>query len=299
MDEVRYISILRLLRLLIVTGVCLVLFGVESAWSGDPFSFSGNWSYRKNSDEVEDSSQFNHGYSLGYSKDLSQMLSLAGSVRYSETKPSTGDGSSSINPSLSLDLKNDLFAFNLGASENQQGQSGGTTSTNTSWGVTAYSQVEDWPGVRLSFSSSALADDQSPSSQDSQSTSMGGSIDYEIFDVSMLYDFRSSISDDNISQSTSENTDHMAQVKYSRSFFDNLVSILSMSRINRSRILLLGITIASDCTNSSFINSAKNGTTFLALSLASRAISFSSLYFVFPSGRSIPVNPIITCFLLR
>ena len=34
------------------------------------------------------------------------------------------------------------------------------------------------------------------------------------------------------------------------------------------------------------------GDTFWGLSLAASASSFSSLYLVFPSGRSIPVNPI-------
>ncbi|OHB29066.1 MAG: hypothetical protein A2X84_03035 [Desulfuromonadaceae bacterium GWC2_58_13] len=215
-----------LLRIVIVLGLLSMVLATPVVYGGDPFSLSGNWNFRQNGgDEVETAESFNQSYNLNFIKQLSAAMNLSAATRYNENQLSDGDDSSSINPSASFDLRNDLFSLNLSGSDSRLKSDGSPDFLNRTWGANLYSQLEKWPSLRLSYNQSSFQDDQSIHEQNTESSNLGASIEYSLSSFDMLYDFSMGTSDDLVADSTSDTTNHYAQLKYSESFFRNRLSV--------------------------------------------------------------------------
>ena len=215
----------------------LLLVLSEVVFAGDPFGLTGNWSYRETGGDVENLSTFNHSYTLNYNKEVSQFIGVNGAVRYNEHQPSTGTSSDSLNASISFDLRNDLFSSNLGVSRNQSNRDDAASTYTDTLGGTFYTLKKKWPILRLFFSASDNYDDGQPRSSDTESLTLGSSIDYNWRDFDMLYNFRNSTTEDQISGSSNETIEHLAQLRYSRSFFQNRLSIAASQQYQRNETI--------------------------------------------------------------
>ncbi len=207
--------------------LCLLLALAIPVQAGDPLGFTGNWTYRETGGDIESTSQFSHSYTLNYNKQLSQFMTLSGSLRYNENLPSEGVDTDSINPSIALDTRNDLFFLGLSASQNRVNREGSPSTTDNSWGGTFFTLKEDWPALRAFFNQGHNYDDGSPRQVDTESIDFGGSIEHEWSDFAMLYDFRSATTDDQLDGSSTENIEHLAQLEYSRSFFAETLTVFA------------------------------------------------------------------------
>lgn len=213
----------------------LLWFGsVVPAAAGDPFGFTGNWDYRNSGGDGGGRSQFNESYNLTYSKELTAAMTVSGSARYSENKVSDGQGSSSFSPSLSLDMRNDLFSLNLNASETKNERQGSAAMTSNSYGLNLNSQIDNWPSVRFYFNQAMSTDDDVPKKIDSDSTSFGGSVEYAFEYVDLVYDVRNSLSTDNNEASESESLDQTFQVGYDQSFWQGRVSVSASQQYQKT-----------------------------------------------------------------
>ena len=220
-------------RLLLGLVGLFVLTAVPCA--ADPFSVSGNWNYRENGREDADTlTSFNQSYNLNFAKQLSAMMDLSSSIRYNDSQVSEGQDSSSLNPSATLNLRNDLFSLNFNGSESRTDSEGSVPLINQSWGGNFYSQLEKWPGLRLYYNQSRTQDDQSRHEQNTESTSLGASIDYTLAGFDLLYDFRSSTSENLVADTTTDTLNHYAQLKYSESFFRNRLSVSASQQYSSS-----------------------------------------------------------------
>ncbi|NOY12266.1 MAG: hypothetical protein GXP51_00785 [Deltaproteobacteria bacterium] len=215
----------KILLLWLISAMILFLIGAAPVFAGDPFGFSSSWNYQKNGGDTGASSQFNESYNLTYSKELSAAMTFSGSVRYSQNHPSAGDDSNSLNPNLSLDLRNDLFALNLNASESTSSRDGAPTRTDDSWGLNLNSQVDGWPSLRLYFNQSTATDDGTPKQSDSDVMTVGASTEYSFEHVDLLYDLRHSQSSDHVQNSDNETLDQTAQVSYDQNFMQGRISV--------------------------------------------------------------------------
>lgn len=213
----RFLSSRKLVRLPVACALFLLWTGLASA--GDPFSFSGNWNYRENGGGESGSRQFFESYNLVYRKDLSSGMGFSGSVRYSENDYSEGADSEVISPTLSFDLRNDLFAINLNASETQTKQVDSPTRSSDTWGLNINSSIENLPKFRVYFSQNSSSDNAVPKQSDNESTSFGGSIDYAFEYVELLYDVRATQSINNLSGSENESLDQSAQIAYQQTLW--------------------------------------------------------------------------------
>ena len=200
----------------------------------DPFGFSTSWNYRENGGDVGASSQFSESYNLTYSKELSAAMMFAGAVRYSANHPSAGRDSSSLNPTLSLDLRNDLFSLNLNASESQTTQDGNPTRTDDSWGFNLNSQIENWPSLRLYFNQTTATDDSKPAQTDNDLTTVGASIDYSFKQFDLLYDVRATQGSDSVDNSEYDSLDQTAQISYAEDFYQGRVAVSASQQYQRS-----------------------------------------------------------------
>ncbi|MEJ2200966.1 MAG: hypothetical protein P8X63_08135 [Desulfuromonadaceae bacterium] len=212
-------------RIVILIGLLGVL-GIAVPCAADPFSLTGNLSYRENGgDKVDTVSSFSQSYNLGFHKQLSSMMNFTSSVRYNDSKTSGGNDSSSVNPSATFNLRNDFFFLSLNGAQSRTENAGSIPLTNKTWGANFYSQIEDWPGLRLTYNQSSTQDEQSEHEQDTKSSSFGMSLDYALAGFDLLYDLRKSKSEDLVADTTSNTLNNYAQLKYGNNFFHNRVSL--------------------------------------------------------------------------
>lgn len=213
--------------LILLSGLILLLLsGAGLVCAGDPLGFTGNWNYRENGgDTVDSSSQLNQSYSLSYMKDLSATMAFSGSVRYSETLPSEGADTRTLNPSFSFDARNDLFSMNLNASESRSKQDGSAEKVTDSWGMNVSTQVEQWPSMRFYFNQSLANDDSQPKQIDNNTQTTGASVEYGFSAFDFLYDVRHSLTSDDVQNSETENLDQTAQINYAQTFWQGRVSV--------------------------------------------------------------------------
>lgn len=213
------------LLLVLIVAAVLPLLDAAPVFAGDPFGFTSSWNYRKSGGDTGERSQFNESYNLTYSKELSAAMNFSGSARYSENHPSDAPGSRSLNPSLALDIRNDLFSLNLNATESRSERDGSPVRITDSWGANLSSQIENWPSLRFYFNQSTATDDSNPAQTDNDSTTTGASAEYSLGPVDLLYDARYSMSTDNVQESESNSLDQTAQVSYDDSFLAGRISV--------------------------------------------------------------------------
>lgn len=232
----------RILLSALLGTLLLGLAGVGEVYAGDPLSFSSGWSFQKTGGDADDSSQYGENYNLAYSKDMSAAMSFSGAVRYSEDHPSAGGDSSSLNPSLSFDLRNDLFTLNLNGSESKNSNDNRPTRISDNWGLNLSCQVEKWPSLRFYFSQSTLRDDAVPTQSDSDSSSLGGSLDYTFAFFDLFYDVRSAKTTDNVKQGETESLDQTAQIGYAQSFFSDRLTLTASQQYQITEFNSSGLT---------------------------------------------------------
>ncbi len=215
-----------LLRLTIASGLLALMLACPDVCCAEPFSLTGNWNYSESGgDVVENEDSLTQSYNLNFVKQLSAGMNLSASSRYNENQLSSGNDSSSVNPSASFDLRNDLFSLNLSGSESRLDTDNSPSYINKTWGANFYSQLERWPSLRLSYNQSVSRDDQSIHDLNTESSDLGASIEYGLGSFDLLYDFSSGTSDDLVSDTTSDTLNHYAQLKYSENFFRNRLSV--------------------------------------------------------------------------
>lgn len=207
------------------------------AWAGDPFGFTGIWTYSETGGDVEDLSQFRHTYILNYSKEMSQYMSLSSSLRYNENLPSEGAATDTTAPWISLDTRNDLFYLNFSASQNQFSRDGAPTNTDSSWGATLFTLDPAWPILRAFFNQGRNYDDSSPRRLDNESLDYGGSVEYTWRDLELLYDLKGSMADNQLDGSTSDNRDQLGQVKFVRDFFSGSLTVNASQQYRENRLI--------------------------------------------------------------
>jgi len=192
----------------------------------EPLNFNGSWHYLQAGGDVEDFWSFREAYSAILTKDLSAGMDFSGNFRYNQDTRSEGDDSQQLAPSAAFDLRNDLFAFNLNASETQTSSSNNPTYTNQSWNANWFSGLDQkWPGLRLNVGQTYSTDDATPAMRDSESSYFGASTDYSWSIFKLLYNFRANENVDNLTETTSTNTRHYGQIQFSDDFWQKRLTV--------------------------------------------------------------------------
>ena len=190
-----------------------------------PLHLNGNWS----TPFGDDDGPWNLGqtYNLSLGHDLTSAINFSGNVRYATTEQQEADKTTTLAPSATISLNNDLFRFNLGGSQNERQSGNNPTSINRNWSANLSSNFDSklWPQLRLSYSESNSTTDASPATIDTDSDSFAASIDYNWEFIKLLYNYRTSTSTNNINNSQSETDSHSTNVQMMKSLFDNRLSL--------------------------------------------------------------------------
>jgi hypothetical protein len=200
-----------------------------------PAGATANLRYEKIDNDGDKSWRFDQNYNLSFTKELSSSLDFTSSVRYSQDSSSDDNDGSRINPSMTLDLRNDIFSLLLGSSFNRTKEDSEPTDDSWSWNANWMSQWDEiWPALRWNYDESYRSDDASPSQTDSSSRQYGAGINYGWRFFEGYYDFSYIKSTDDVRNTSTEGKRHSANVNLNESwdFWDQYVSLSVGQRVS-------------------------------------------------------------------
>ena len=213
----------------------LCAFMVPLVAVAGPISFTGDWRYERTSDNGDLDWMFLENYSLGLEKELTDTISVSGSVRYTK-KRDPEQTLQTINPSVALDWKNYIFSFYISASSNRRLDSDGPDHTSNSWDANLCSNWSDrWPSIRLYYGRSRDYDDQHPRETDTKSKHKGVDVNYEYSIFKVYYNYRDSKTEDLVDDSTTWDYNHFASIEASKDFFDHRLSLSASHQISYTK----------------------------------------------------------------
>ncbi|MDY0190050.1 MAG: hypothetical protein RBR22_04875 [Desulfuromonas sp.] len=197
-----------------------------------PLRLNGNWS----TPIGDDDGPWNLGqtYNLALSHDPTSAITLSGNFRYATTQQQGLDKTKTIAPSANFSLTNDIFRFNIAGAQNERQSGDDPTSINRNWSCNLSSNLNNplWPQLRLSYSESNSTNDASPATIDTNTESFASSIDYRWRFISMLYNYRTSTSTDEISGTQNNSDSHASNIQFMKSLFNNRLSLSASHQYN-------------------------------------------------------------------
>lgn len=164
-------------------------------------------------------------YSLNFTKELTNTISLNGDMRWTITEIN-GVKQESAYPFLVLQFSPPALynlTFSHSRTETDPSESGRITTTNTS---VAFRLPETrWPNVSISYNIATSEDHESPKMLDSVTSNISAGLGKSFYfldtDARAGYSFTQNMTEDKISQTTSENPSHSVNGDLSRSFLEN------------------------------------------------------------------------------
>ena len=217
-------------------GIVIFLLTVSSGKSSaDNLSLNGDIVYTVNESKfagkMTKKSSLSQIYSLAFNKGLTKTIRFSGDVRASQNRVDSTE-SSSIDPSLFLDMNNEYFNSSLGYQINDRFLSTGNRINTTSKNATFSTDPAGCPSLRFNYNE--LQSKDRFSLVDTRQSYINASTDYTIKRINLLYNYTNSTLNDLITEIKQENPTHLGIVSYNNSFFDNRLNISTNLGVIRS-----------------------------------------------------------------
>lgn len=188
-------------------------------------ALTARWSHEKSRAEAE-SDDYALSYTLDLEQELTEVMSLRESLRYSRQWRDQGD-TESFDPSIRFAVNNEIFLFDLLGSAGEQRNSQSSNRSRRSWEANWASawQKRFWPKLRVSYGREYSFDDESPRRQDTdgERATAGVEWDFELFRT--YYNINRSRNNDNVTLGRTTNTNHLARLDTSGRFFANRLNL--------------------------------------------------------------------------
>jgi len=220
-----------------LAGIGVLLFVVAPRFSAaDPIHWNANWNYARSGGDAQDV-RWNLGETYGASidRDVNRATNMGGALRYSQRRDSDDQWQGTLNPSLSLGLRNDLFSLQVGGNESRRKRTGADEAINRALSSSFSTSLADvWPQLRLNYSRSENYDKASPPKQDSWSESYNGSLSYALGGLEAFYSGRYNRSEDEVGATENDGTSHLAKLDGSYTFLDQRLQLSFSTQYNES-----------------------------------------------------------------
>jgi len=180
-----------------------------------------NWQHEAGRNR-EDRDDYWLNYTLNLNQEVTEVISLQESVRYTRRWEEDSD-SDGLHPSLRFALLNDLFALDLFYYANEQRDSVHADSSQRS-GEAVWRSVWNrrfWPRLRASVGKDVLNDDENPhlTRTDKNTRSAGIDWDLELFRAYYSYQWDERIN--YVDQSSQKSNHHFGRLEAAHSFWEN------------------------------------------------------------------------------
>ncbi len=192
--------------------------------------FSADW---KNWEFSDEDAIFSQSYSISVAPEATRAVTFGASFRYVNRKQG-GETRETITPTLSMDIVNDLFRFNLSGTQTERKDTERSDITNRSWDANLTSECKGYADIRLYVGQSFDRDDAHPRRLDDDTLYYGFHVGKKWHDLEVTYDYRGSDEDDKVEASKTETDQHFFKASYSKSWEKLSVTAEQQFNINRT-----------------------------------------------------------------
>lgn len=207
-----------------IVQLCLVWLG-DGAFAevhAGPMALSADWTYQGSSERAGYLSEF---YTADYSArhDVTELMSMDTTLRCT-SRNETDSSRQNVTPSLSYQINNDLFFFNLSGTADEEfndSEQGDRSSRylaanwNSAWGR----QVWWLPRINLDFNRNWQEDSLTPSRLDSESTNHGANLDWDLSLARLFYRYNTYESINSIFGNEAKIRDQLTRIETDASFW--------------------------------------------------------------------------------
>jgi len=185
---------------------------------------NGNWSAPFGDDDSP--WILGQSYSISLNQELTTAINIGANVRHTTTEQQSSKKTSTLTPSLSFGITNDLFRFNLSGSQNDRKTGSGSTSTTRSWisSISTNFTNQLWPQFRISYGKTNDTNDATLPTVGSDSKNLSASVDYHWQFIKLLYNYRNDTTS-RLSDSKSHTVGHSTNIQFSKNLFDDRFSV--------------------------------------------------------------------------
>jgi hypothetical protein len=204
-------------------------------------NLTGNWrAYFSGSDaEGADSgmTQFQQRYDANWSPLITRQIRMSADMGYTNSWFQDLGTRETVNPTLRLDVFNDIFSFDLAGYATRSNQSYSTSSETYAWDSSIDSAWEHalWPTLSLRFGQSweertsqghftGISERSSREGNDSRYDYGGASVRWEGYKFNLFYDYFRSDNEEMGGRSLQEEEDHLGQLRYADNYLNNRVN---------------------------------------------------------------------------
>lgn len=220
-------KIIKISSILFGTILCLLII-LTNRVTADNISFNGDIVYTDSKSQLVGRLTRRTGlsqvYSLALNKTFTKAIRAWGDIRTSQNVTDSNE-SSSIDPSLFLSLDNEYFNSNIGYQVNDRFLSAGNKVTTVSRNTNFLTAPSEFPSLKFTYNDSQVKDQLPIRLIDASQSYMNVGTDYIINDVTLIYNYTSSASENYVLQMKQDNPTHLGTVIYGTSFFDNKLNI--------------------------------------------------------------------------
>ncbi len=203
----------------------LLLFCLFSP-KGYAVDFSADW---KNWEFSKEDSIFSQSYSISMAPEATRAVTFGASCRYVNRKQG-GETRETLTPTLSMEIVNDLFTFNLSGTQTQRKDTERPDITNRSWDANLTSDCKGYGDLRLYVGQSFNEDDARPRHLDDETLYYGLHLGKEWRGMEVVYDYRGSDESDRVESSKTDTDQHFLKISYSGTW--NKLSMAAEQQFN-------------------------------------------------------------------
>ena len=213
----------------------LTLVCFQGVCAEDDISGSANLTYlsteTKSGEEETSSWGFTQTYNLRATKEFTPKVNFAANlgVNINETNNTK---TTRLTPDIRLNLRNEYFDADTGYRITEKGLDILTMATDEdrftteSWNVNLSTKSKKYPKVRLRYNEDRNYDHLAvhETDTDTKTTNFSGSMDYKYRFLNFYYDYRNNVSDNYVTESTTETDTNEGRVNFRKSFWKNKIA---------------------------------------------------------------------------
>ena len=211
----------------------LTLICFRGVHAGDDISGSANLTYcsskTKTGEEEKSSWGFTQNYNLHVTKEFTPKVNFAANlgINVNETNDTK---TTRLTPDIRLNLRNEYFNADTGYRITEKGLDILTMATDDprytteSWNVNFSTKSEKYPKVRLRYNEDMNYDHLTVHETDTKTTNFSGSADYTYRFLDFNYGYKNNVSDNYVTESTTETNTNEGRVNFRKSFWENKIA---------------------------------------------------------------------------
>ncbi|MBW2569212.1 MAG: hypothetical protein JRE47_07530, partial [Deltaproteobacteria bacterium] len=212
--------------------ILLTLICFRGVYAGDDISGSANLTYRstetKTGEEEKSSWEFTQNYNLQVTKEFTPKVNFAANlgINVNETNDTK---TTRLTPDIRLNLRNEYFDADTGYRITEKGLdiltmvSDEDRLTTEAWNVNFSTKSGKYPKVRLRYNEDLNYDHLAVRKTDTKITNFSGSADYAFRFLNFNYNYKNNVSNNHVTESTTETNTNEGRVNFRKSFWKNRI----------------------------------------------------------------------------